>query len=380
MRTKRLFYIFILLAIWLTASACIEKFSPDIEDFNNQLVVDGLITDQEGPCQVKLSKTSPVEDPEYRPYENASVSVEDSDGNMFSFIETSPGLYQNNDLTGEWGVSYKLHITTPDGKKYESSFQEMPKSLPLDTVYAEIETQSTENPDYDEVGYQFYLSTHDPENEEMYFLWSLEETYEYNADHSLEFIFNGSFEPYPNPTEFSTCWKTNRLQEFFLFDATILNSVNLQNIPLNYVNTETKKLSVRYSLLVNQYVIPKETYDFYQSVQEMNSNNDLFYGTQPYPISGNIECIDDPDEKVLGMFWVAGKSSKRIFVTRPPDVYFYYEVCPVNTQGVPFIGNYHPSDWPIYLTLNDQGERGIVGLGCVDCREHGGSLKPPDFW
>ena len=380
MRTNRLFYIFMLSILWLAGTSCIEEFSPDIDDYSDQLVVDGLITNQDEHYEVTLSKTSPLDNLEFRPFEGASVSVEDSDGNSYDFAEVSPGKYQNDNFTGAPGVAYKLHIITPAGKKYESNFQEMPPSVPIDTVYPEIATKPTENPDYDEVGYQFYLSTDDPENEAMYFLWKLEETYEYNADHTLEYTFSGSFEPYPNPTEFFTCWKTNDLKDFYLFDASILNDVNIQGVPLNYVNTETKKLSVRYSLLVDQFVLSEQAYEFFRSVQEMNSGDDLFYSTQPYQIEGNITCIDDPEEKVLGQFMVAGKSTKRIFVTRPPDIYFYYEECPINTQGVPFIFNYHPSDYPIYLTLTPNLEMGIVGKGCVDCREHGGSLQPPDFW
>jgi len=380
MRTNRLFYGLILLISGFAVISCVEKYSPDIKDYSDQLVVDGLITNQNGPYKVLLSKTSPLNNDELRPFTGASVLVEDNEGNTYEFDEVVPGSYENNEFTGEPGVAYKLQILASDGKLYESDYQEMPPSVPIDTVYAEIETNPTENPDYNEIGYQFYLSSQDVESESIYFLWKLTETYEYHADHDLEYTYSGVVVPYPDPDEFSTCWKTTKLREFYLFDASVLNNVNIQNLPLNFVNTETKRLSVRYSLLVDQYILSEQAFEFFSSVQEMNSGNDLFYSTQPYQIEGNVECVDEPQENVLGQFLVAGKTSKRIFVDRPYGVYFYYEVCPVNTEEIGELGMYHPSDYPIYLTLTENMVMGTVGKGCVDCREHGGTIEKPDFW
>lgn len=379
MQISRLLNILVILSLGFTVS-CIEKFSPDIDDYEGQLVVDGVITNLDEPYQIKLSNTSPVDDPEYRPLEGAEVIVEDSEHNTYTFGEIAPGTYQNADFTGEVGVSYRLLITTPNGKQYETAYLEMPSSNPIDTVYPVIETRATEDPEYDEIGYQFYLSTHDPQGQQWRYLWKLTETYEYNADYSLDYTYSGGFTEYPSPLEFYTCWRTNKVEELFLFDATTIQTGNLENIPLVYVNTETRKLSVRYSLLIDQYVITEDAYVFFKAVNEMNSGDDLLYTTQPYQIQGNVECVSNPDEKVLGLFWVAGKTNQRIFVDPPIDISFYYEICTINTQGVPYIGNYNPLDWPIYLTTTDNGEMGIVGQACVDCRLRGGTLEMPDFW
>lgn len=376
----KIIHVFILFFSVSFTCSCIEEYTPEIDDYDNQLVVDGLITNYNEPYTIKLSKTSPLNNPEITPFEGANVAVEDSEGNIHSFPEIDPGIYQNDEFTGQPGTSYRVLITTTEGKIYQSSFQQLLTSVPIDSVYAEIEYKPTSDPNYDEIGYQFYVSTHDPENTHTYYLWRLEETYKFNSDYTLEYTYNGSIEPYPWPMEFYTCWATKNVEEIFLFDASTLNSVTLQNIPLNYVNTETKKLTIKYSLLTNQYTINEETYNFFKAVKEINAGGELFYSTQPYQIKGNIECISNPNEKVLGLFWVAGKTAQRIFVNRPLLVSFYYDKCTINTQGVPFIGNYSPSDWPIYLTINEHGDLGIVGRGCVDCTQKDGSLEKPNFW
>lgn len=358
--------------------SCIEKYSPKIEDFENQLVVDGLITNLNEPYIVRLSKTSPLDKPGIVPFEGAIVEVEDNNQDLFQFNEKSPGIYQNNTFTGQIGNSYQLHIITPDGKEYRSNFQELASAVPIDTVYAEIEQKPTIDPDYDEVGYQFYVATHDSTNTQTYYLWQLEEDYEYHADYPLSFIYqNGMMERYPSPMEFKKCWSNKKIEDVFLFDASVLNSVDLEKFPLSFVNTETKKLSVRYSLLTNQYAINSATYDFFKSVQEMNSCGDLFNSTQPYQIQGNIECISDPDEKVMGLFWAAGKASKRIYVNRPYGVPFYYERCSPNPEGLPGYPMYGVT---LYITRGDNGELGVVNRECVDCRANGGSTVKPDFW
>jgi len=371
---------FLFIVIGIIANSCIEKFDPDIDDYDDQLVVHGLITNLDEPYIIRLSKTSPLDEPEFRPFTGATVYVEDDEGNNYAFPEVEPGIYQTNSFTGEVGTSYRLDIVTAAGDVYQSDYQELLNSSDIDSVYTVTETRPTEDPYYDEVGLQFYVSTQMISSNQLYYMWQLEETYEFNSDYPIEYTYSGRFTPYPYPLEFFTCWATNQIEDVFLFDASDLSSNELQKVPLQYVNTETRKLSIRYSLMTNQFVINEDTYEFFKSVQEMNSGGDLLYSIQPYQITGNIECLSNPDEKVLGLFWVAGKSSKRIFIDRPENMLFYYEICPVNTQGVPFISNYSPSDWPLYLTYNNVGVLGIVGRSCVDCTQRGGFLAKPDFW
>ncbi len=80
-----------------------------------------------------------------------------------------------------------------------------------------------------------------------------------------------------------------------------------------------------------------------------------------------------------GAFMVAGVSEKRIYTDRPKLLFFYY-ICQLDFEPMPWIRFIPESHWPIYLTQTEYG----LAMGrrnmCFDCREEGGTLTPPDFW
>ncbi|MCK5461651.1 MAG: DUF4249 family protein, partial [Bacteroidales bacterium] len=51
-----------LILLTVLSHACIETFYPDIEEYENILVVDGMVTDENKPCLVRLSRTFSYED------------------------------------------------------------------------------------------------------------------------------------------------------------------------------------------------------------------------------------------------------------------------------------------------------------------------------
>ena len=110
-----------------------------------------------------------------------------------------------------------------------------------------------------------------------------------------------------------------------------MTTPKIDRYALHYINTQTRQLSVRYSLLVKQYTIGKEAYVFWNGLEEQNSDQESLYTSQPYQINGNVKNIDNNTEPVLGYFLVAGVSEKRIFVDRPKyPILLRYSVCLLN--------------------------------------------------
>jgi hypothetical protein len=145
------------------------------------------------------------------------------------------------------------------------------------------------------------------------------------------------------------------------------------------VDTETRRLSVKYSLLVHQYTIDADAWSFYDQIRNLMVDAGSLYTKQPYQITGNIISQDDPREPVLGYFLVAGADEKRIFVTRPTKVYFYFPVCELITDLRSLFGM-PKYEWPIYVTENAAGARGYASDPCFDCTLNNGVLEQPDFW
>lgn len=150
---------------------------------------------------------------------------------------------------------------------------------------------------------------------------------------------------------------------------------------MNYANTETRQLTIRYSLQAKQHTISKNAFNFWSAIEKQNSEQGSLFSHQPYQIRGNIININDKEEPVLGYFLVSSVDSARIFVDRP-DVPFYYSECSINKGNYlaySEIGWTDPVHYPVYVIVY-AGNRAVPGQDCADCRKRGGSIVKPEFW
>lgn len=367
-------------------NSCIDEYWPEITDYQNLLVVDGMITNGPGPFQVDLSLSTDVNFPEYIPYSGCEVSILDNTGAKIQFFESLEGSYisAGNGEEGIIGRFYKIVINTPTGRHYESDFDELIAPTKIDTVYPLLEPKQDPNYDYDLIGYQFYVDTKEAVEESTHYFWRLEQTYEYHADFFIHFIFDHGAEPFIPTDSLYTCWITEKINDIYVFGTTGISTPNLTAYPLNYVSTENRAISVRYGLLVNQFTIGEESYKFWRDVQSQNSGETSLYTQQLYQIRGNIKNINDEDEPVLGYFTVAGKDTRRVFADRPQEnIAFNYSECVLDDGDFEAYGYIWWTDrrtWPLYVTRDPNGARALPQQVCLDCRRKGGTIVKPEFW
>ena len=86
----------ILVLLSLVCSSCIEPFQPVIEESQEVLVINGVITDRPGIHQVTISRSTPYNDPLFNPVSGCVVRVEDDRGNIAVYEETDLGIYEAN--------------------------------------------------------------------------------------------------------------------------------------------------------------------------------------------------------------------------------------------------------------------------------------------
>ncbi|PLW94406.1 MAG: hypothetical protein C0591_13035, partial [Marinilabiliales bacterium] len=190
---------------------------------------------------------------------------------------------------------------------------------------------------------------------------------------------------FPDADSLYTCYKTDVVQGIYTFSTAGLSETAVNGLPLNYVTTDTRMLSIRYSLLVKQYTVTDEAFTYYNSLQAISSEQGALYAQQPYQVKGNIKSTINPDEPILGYFLVAGIDEKRIYVNRPPSdqVEFYYSVCVLGDADFDAFGFIRWTDrrtWPLYVTTSTSGRRALPHQDCLDCRRHGGTIEKPEFW
>ena len=143
-------------------------------------------------------------------------------------------------------------------------------------------------------------------------------------------------------------------------------------------------MKIKYSLLVKQYSLSNEAYDYWFQLQKQSQESGGLYETQPARVSGNISNVNDNEEVVLGFFNASSVTEKRIFVAESFNFGIYDARCTLDTIG-PDRPLHSYTLYPVYLiSLNEIMGRGPpygVGYGiCFDCRKGGGKTEKPYFW
>ncbi|MEJ2594139.1 MAG: DUF4249 domain-containing protein [bacterium] len=374
------------LIITLILTGCIEDYWPEIDKYDNLLVVDGGINNLPGPYTVKLSLSSPADSAVFTPFPNCEVTLIDDEGYSEILQEMEPGIYRSreNGIQGIAGRSYKMQILTPEDVIYTTDFEKLKPASKIASVYARVEKQQDEGYPHDLEGYRFYLDTETAESDTNYYLWRLEATYQYQSDFTIRWIFDGELNWFYHPDSLFNCWSTYVVDAFYTMSTESMEVPVITEYPLHFVNTETRQLSVRYSLLVRQYTLNKAAFQFWDALREQNDSQGSLYANQPYQVRGNVRNLSDGSEPVLGYFLVAGLDTSRIFIDRPPSsVNFYYPVCTLDEADYEAYGQMwwaDPVTYPIYAIETNGGRRAVPPKGCVDCRLKGGTIIKPGFW
>ncbi|MBN2350178.1 MAG: DUF4249 domain-containing protein [Bacteroidales bacterium] len=376
---KTIFY-FIIIFI---GSGCVEPFTPDLNEYKELLVITGEITSQEGIQTVNISRSSPLSDPQYIPEQGCSVEVLDNKGNHFDYSETDPGKYscyiEQQFLS--IGTNYKIKVTTSQGKEYQSEYDSMAPAAPVDSIYYKIENRSASPTEPSFPGIQIYLDLKAPENFAKNYLWKLEETWEYRSKYLITFRYEDGEIIHYEPTIDSlwACWMIKDIHGLYTESTENLLQNQKKQIPLNFVSNQSPRLQVRYSLLVKQYSLSDKAYEYWKRQRIETQETGELYDSQPTNAKGNLFCVNNPDEPVLGFFGASAIAEKRVFF----DNKFYFQIfnfiCEIDT-----IVNYNDFEDPYYMiSLADDGFGAPFGTAreeCFDCTKRGGTNIMPKFW
>ncbi len=366
--------------------ACEERYNPAIDPAVQEvLVVDGQVDNRPGPYTVKLSMTSQLSKPAFYPVLGYRVVISDDHGNSETLSEVREGIYRTSPggIQGVAGRKYKVSITSPQGKHYESVPEVLRAPAGIDTVYHRLEHHSVDYFPYSVAGYRFFVSTEKAPADSTFFLWKLIDTWKYAADFNVYWVFDGSLRRVYDSDSLKICYNTDTIQDIFGISTAGFDEPIVNDYPLHWVSTETRKLQYRYSLLTQQYSVSREAFIFWNDLKEINQSMGELYSRIPYQIRGNIRNTQNPDEVALGYFLVAGITEKRIFADRPkPPVMLDFPKCElIEWMYLDFrlITEAPEEDWPVFGTRGPDGNA-LPSQWCMDCRESGGVLEKPDFW
>jgi len=380
----------ILFLLLLTCDSCIEPFEPVIKEYQQVLVINGKITDQPGMHYVEISRSTPYNKPFYQPVGGCVVLVTDENGDMIYFLERENGKY-SADIPGSFlavGKAYRLQVFTPNHREYCSEYDTLLACPPIDSIYYEVETRETSDPDFIPGGIQFYLDMTGSASDSRDFMWQLEETWEYWAALFSQYIrWEGEWVTIFHSGDLYKCWKTYPISEIYTRTTRNLSVNALKRNSLNFVSNETDRLKVIYSLLVKQQSLSKRSYVYWEKMKAQSGETGGLYENQPSSTIGNICNTKDPNEVVLGIFYATQQRTKRIMVNNVSSENdpFEFNIPYLTCEWEDATGSFQSgSDFPYYLKSNNP-----LGFGppyltadqiCFDCRIRGGINVKPDYW
>lgn len=395
---KMKYLVFILVAV----SSCLEPYELNIKNSENLLVVDGLVTDEIKNHRIiltrsisKLGQTPPKES-------GALVIISDNMGNEEVLTEVEPGVYETDwrQFKAEVGNTYVLSIQTAVGDKYKSTACTIqPKSI-IKNIYFAAGKDWSEDQSVEFDGIKILL---DGNAEDVgYVRWLYEEDWKFRVPYptQVEYNYESLRWQYISPVNV-TCWKTSHSNNINIHSCKNQEVEDFFDKQVCFVPTLTSdKLTIRYSVLVKQLSISEEEYVFWERLKATSEHAGDLFGKQPYSIVGNVNCVSNENEPVLGYFQTGSVVSERIFIDRE-------EIEKLNLPIMGFtdgcqLNNFYLKDYDygnaldmykslvlngsfaLYDAIYEQGSIEPAGLmlsspRCSDCTKTGSNIKPK-FW
>jgi hypothetical protein len=373
----------ILILLMVLCGSCIEPFNPQIEESQEVLVINGIITDRSGLHHVVISRSTPYNDPSFAPVTGCVVTVQDEKGQVVGYSETSPGVYEAYLESGflQVGKSYALFASTPEGNEYRSDYDSLLACPPVDNIYYELKSHETTDPDITLHGAQFYMDVKGTSETASNYRWLLEETWEYTAPYVADLVWFGG-EVLPNLSDsMYTCYMTNPVKDLFSASTRYLSVNHLYRNPLHYVSNESPRLRIKYSVLVEQHSLTNQAFDYWDHLKSQSGEGGGLYESQPSSTIGNIYNVNDPSEKVLGYFYATQVQQERLALEAISEFELPRYQCVLDTiQSLNELDTSYPH-FLFSLSPMGSGPPYLHGrIQCFDCRLYGGTTTPPEFW
>ncbi|MBN8859102.1 MAG: DUF4249 domain-containing protein [Sphingobacteriales bacterium] len=374
-------YIWLAALLIITELCCKERYNlPQEVAANRYLVVEGFINGGADSTFIRLSRTAnPADSAIIQAESGAIVSVEGEDGNSFYLNETEKGKYAAGILPFNNNIKYRVNITTGNGSKYVSDFVSIQRTPQIDSISWNRESN----------GVQIYANTHDPQNDTRYYSWGFTETWEFHSAYISRWEYrNKKMVLRSYPDSLYTCWQSYTSPNIIIGSTAKLSEDIVYLQPLTFIPQDSWKIGSRYSILVRQRALSKGAYEYFENLRKNSEQLGSIFDPQPSTSIGNIRCVNNPSEIVLGYIYSSTEVEKRIFISRSevPKWQYVFFCEEISVKNVPDSleqafggGAYLPTD-DVRSSVTGIIERYVgSSKSCVDCTLRG-TNKRPDFW
>lgn len=371
---------------------CKKPFTPVFNQSDRKyLVIEGIINGNDSTF-IRLSRTKKVDTSRIVFAEtNAQVIAENNTGESFPLTEIRNGTYAVGPLNLDVSHQYRLRIKTSDGKEYLSDFVPLRNAPLIDSVG--FTAQSS--------GVKIYVNAHDDANSTRYYRWDFTETWQFHSKYISGYFSNGvdSIKPRLVAQQVHTCFATDSSNNVTIVSTNKLVKDIVNHAPITFIPGSSEKIETKYTILVKQYALTSDAYEFWQMLQKNTENLGSIFDVLPSETQSNFHCLSDPNEVVVGYLSAGNVSTKRIFISADQLPHYttqYPYDCELDTS---FLNPPHPGTRPIndlipanssYIPVNALYLPPANPFGlptaytystkqCVDCSLRG-KRTPPSYW
>ncbi|HXS58827.1 MAG TPA: DUF4249 domain-containing protein [Hanamia sp.] len=370
--------------IWLlplvVLSNCKTPYDPQIKTSKDHyLVVEGFIN-PDGVTNIKLSRTRNItwgDTAAYINEANAKVIIEDDRNSVYSLFDMGGGNYSGNYYL-DANAKYRLHIFTDDNREYLSDFVPCKISPPIQQVGWKFNNNGD---------VQIFVNTEDPTNNTRFYRWDYTETWEFHSEYISGFIYDPvTNKVLPRTVPVFICYRTRNASNVILGSSLKLKDDVIHEAPVTLIPNHDKRISVLYSTIVTQYALDSAGYNYWNALKGNTENVGSIFDPQPNQTKGNLHCITDTTEKVIGYIGAGTTDHQRIFISNSsmPDDWNLVPNCTEYDVPVDSLKFYFGQGMYIPYKADPDGDPFpkayfSASASCVDCTLSGSPVKPT-FW
>jgi len=290
-----------LLFCFLVFVNCIDRIEIELDrDPNIIPVIDGWVTDKEGPHYIKLRYSKRFSDFFYDPLTNAKITLTDDLGNKEVFVEFDSGRYATTPTFKVIeGRTYRLEVGVGEDK-YISSDMSIKKGVPMESFTYRIDSSellSKNGEIYYTDGISLTTKLTNPEQTLNYYSYRVQSTYLFEA------LLVG------DSSEAKWCYVTDDYRKISI----VKDKTGDYEHPFAFYEFSLDFLH-SISFLAKQYSMTREAYDYWEKVVAQSKNSGSLFDRPIYTIKGNMSHHSDDKKIMLGLFTLYSESEQRIIL------------------------------------------------------------------
>jgi hypothetical protein len=326
----------VVFVMYVLLSACVDPISYKAPAAEQQLVVDGIITDEPGPYVIALSRTRALGTSSYAtaPVADAKISIQSDAGETDNLIAVSgqPGSYQTTFIQGVVGRSYSITITLNNGFVYASDPE---KLAPAGTINAiEYEFEPRIQPGGIAAGiFKIYSTGKAGSDAENYFRWRMFGTYKIrNFPEERTMVVGEAVVPDPEPCSgyinrngglvyvgppctCCTCW----VSEYGIptvTDTRLVVGGSFNKVRVGTVTANRRTFYDKYYVEVQMMSLTQEAYNFWKLIESQREGTSSLFQPPLAKVKSNVHSLSRPDEVIQGYFGASAIRRRSIYLTQ----------------------------------------------------------------